>query len=207
MNPNAKVRQYKVELTIFGKEVALSANIVVDVEEEATDVLLEHDDPVDEEPDTHGKDLVPRCFGTLNRVVLHGIPIRKRPPDSYCDMCVGYPGMEREKATLQQLLDEKDEHLQQGEKGYRDWWWGEYESFEKAAARLQELTRLCQRRKQHTIWLATQRIAVSPIIPMHPSRVTPHTSLTRTVPTGPNSKEGTGANDSGDGVFGLWHDL
>ena len=84
---------------------------------------------------------------------------------------------------------------------------GEYESFEKAAARLQELTQLCQRRKQHTIWLATQRIAVSPIIPMHPSRVTPHTSRTRTVPTGPNSKEGTGANDSGDGVFGLWHDL
>lgn len=96
--------------------------------------------------------------------ILKGLSIQKRPPEAYCDMCVGVPALEAERLRLDFMLKpveekELDDDMEE-EAAYPGWHYAEYGSKEKAMKRFKELGPLIDRRLQHKMWVKTQRKAV-----------------------------------------------
>ena len=109
------------------------------------------------EPHSHFQTV---SYNALFGNILKNVPIRKRPPQSYCDMCVGSPALRLEVVLLDSMLS-LDGECEEEEKEYQEWHWGEYKTRENAVARLRKCKRMLQARDQHKIWVASQRIAVS----------------------------------------------
>ena len=109
------------------------------------------------EPHSHFQTV---SYNALFGNILKNVPIRKRPPQSYCDMCVGSPALRLEVVLLDSMLS-LDGECEEEEKEYQEWHWGEYKTRENAVARLRKCKRMLQARDQHKIWVASQRTAVS----------------------------------------------
>jgi len=103
----------------------------------------------------------PPSYNALFGNILKNVSIRKRPPVSYCDMCVGSPALRLEVNLLDSMTC-LDEEREQEEEDFPEWHWGQYKTRENAMARLKKCKRLLEARNQHKIWVASQRIAVSP---------------------------------------------
>jgi hypothetical protein len=165
VNPLANAARYKIEGQPVDKATALSANLVVEGPQ-AEMMLAEMHDEEAADAEAGEDTLFPRTFDTLYSKVLKGIPRRRRPPDSFCDMCEGTAGMEAERDELAQMLGPPtqlvsgEEEEQQQELDFPGWRWGKYETRAKAQATYRDLKLKCARRHQHAIWLATQRFAV-----------------------------------------------
>ena len=102
-------------------------------------------------------------YHTLFDNILKGISIQKRPPESYCDMCVGGPALEAERLRLDFVfkpVGDKEMEEEAEEANFPDWHYMEYGSKEKAMRRFKELGPLIDRRLQHKTWVKTQRKAV-----------------------------------------------
>ena len=100
-------------------------------------------------------------YNTLFFNFLKNVSIRKRPPASLCDMCVGSSALKLEVILLDSMTGLGGE-VEEGEEDYQEWHWREYKTRDGAVARLKLCTRMLQARDQHKIWVASQRIAVSP---------------------------------------------
>jgi len=116
--------------------------------------------PAAGEGDPHSQ-FQPISYNTLFNNFLKNVSIRKRPPVSLCDMCVGSSALKLEVILLDSLTGLGGE-VEEGEEDFQEWHWREYKTRDNAVARLKLCTRMLHARDQHKIWVASQRIAVSP---------------------------------------------
>jgi hypothetical protein len=201
-NPDAETKLYEVEAP---REELTSALAKAANEDDGYVETPDRMPPSIDAREVEGQ-FVPRCYEVFYFKILGKTPIRKRPPEKYCNMCAEGPAIKREMLHLQALLapcDEADQNSELEEEKDPDlelWRWGKYKDRTTATKRLRTVTTLCKKREEHATWYRLQRPEV--VTHVH----TPHSescSLASSVsclsPLMPRSRQSSGLR-----CFQLW---